>query len=291
MGIINQPTNLFASPFAQNGDKTVIPLNGGEAFGLASLDVGFPPVTQKPLIAGGVAPNRKDFNGILNMMSAYSFYAQSGGIFTWNSALNYSTPAIIAYQGKLYWCLVDSGPGTSVGAKPPSIHPDYWADLFTALADMVVSGGSTLFNPVGLVSMFYGTTAPTGWLALNGASFSPTQYPKLYALLKTNILPNFAGYVPRGYDPTGVVDPDGTARSIGSLQGDAIRNITGQFRGGTWSNQNLAGVFTMIGDAGYGTDSGPDRTYVVNFDASKQVPTAPENRMKNFSILYCIKHD
>lgn len=296
MAIINQPANLFSTPFAQNGDKNIIPASGGDEAGKASLASGFPPVTQKPLKEGGVAPSRKDFNGVLNMLSAFAFFNQSGGMFTWSDSLNYSQPAIVFYQDKLYWCLQDSGIGTTAGAKTPDNNPTYWQNLINALADMIAggSGGSNIFPDIGDIKMHYGTTAPSGWFALLGGTFSATQYPLLYAKLGTNILPNFSGRVPRAYDPTGAVDPHGASRAIGSLQTDAGKNASGYF--GADDRVVSSGVGgSFYAESGYDSGSeGKGGAFRIYLDLSRswgKEHTSTEFRMANFSILFCIKHD
>ena len=53
-----QPSFL-AQPFAQSGDKNIIPNTGGDLLGNASLALGFPKVTETPLELGGVPPQRR----------------------------------------------------------------------------------------------------------------------------------------------------------------------------------------------------------------------------------------
>lgn len=72
--------------FAQSGAKNTIPNTSQIAItpGAASFVDGFPPLTFKPLLAGGiaagggVAPSGADMNGILNMLSAYCAALQAG---------------------------------------------------------------------------------------------------------------------------------------------------------------------------------------------------------------------
>ena len=46
-------------------------------------------------------------------------------------------------------------------------------------------------NPVGTLITFYGNTAPAHYLACNGTAFDTARYPKLFAHLGSNILPDF----------------------------------------------------------------------------------------------------
>ena len=81
-----------------------------------------------------------------------------------------------------------------------------------------------------------------------------------------------------------------SGRSVGSFEGDAIRNITGVLS--SLSRNNLpTGVFY---DLGISTgDAFGGGTYTQNkagFNASRVVPTAPENRPKSLTELVCIYH-
>jgi hypothetical protein len=142
---------------------------------------------------------------------------------------------------------------------------------------------------VGAVIMYYGTAAPDGYLPCNGASFNATDYPQLYALLGKTTTPDMRGLFVRGYDPTGAKDPDGPTRALGSSQNDAIRNITGFIDSGT-GFFGASGAFQIQGPANERTIAGSWPSN-LDFDASRVVPTAPENRPVNITLLYCIKHD
>ena len=155
--------------------------------------------------------------------------------------------------------------------------------------------------PVGTVISYYGTTAPEGYFVCNGGSFSATTYPKLKALLGSNVLPDLRGYFIRGYDTRNTVDTNGAGRALGSEQGDAIRNIKGDLKVATYP---YGTYLSMTGSNGVFEAINPEaQTAVVErvalvdnggrlrFNASKVVPTADENRPKNKTLLYCIKHD
>jgi hypothetical protein len=279
-------------PFAVSGNKTVIPPDQGDP-GRAYLPQGFPPETQLPLSQGGIAPNRLDFNGILYMLSAFAFWQQSGGQWTYRATLNYAVPCIVYHEGKLWWCLAGNGPDTTV--VTPGTNPDYWQDLLSALAGMMSGGGgSSIFgNPPGTIIMYYGTAAPDGYLACDGAAFSASSYPLLYALLGKATTPDMRGLFVRGRDPAGAVDPDGAARAVGSKQTDAGRPATGSVSR-TVDNRDptASGVFSIGADTGNAKGSGGG--YALNFDISRAWGanhTAPEFRPANICLLYCIKHD
>lgn len=119
---------LLAAPFASSGDKNTIPA-ASQAGGVASLADGFPAITEQPIAAGGLPPQRKDFNGILHLLSQFAFYQQSGGLFEWADTLDYTTPAmVVGSDGRIYLALQDSGPGHS-GEQDPLTSPEYWIDI------------------------------------------------------------------------------------------------------------------------------------------------------------------
>lgn len=120
------PTQFFSGPFAASGDKTII---GAEpvATGRASLPEGFPPITATPISQGGIAPQREDFNGILYMLSAIQWWQQSGGMWQFNSALDYAPPAIVLYSGQYWQCVQACGASSQVVA--PGSNAAYWQPL------------------------------------------------------------------------------------------------------------------------------------------------------------------
>lgn len=83
----------------------------------------------------------------------------------------------------------------------------------------------------------------------------------------------------------------GNSAALGVAQGDAIRNIWGTFgtssQGYWWS---ASGAFYQSGGTYYGNGANAiDNSCYVNFDASRIVPTANENRPINKAVLYLIK--
>lgn len=99
-GILENPP-VLQQPFAFNGDKNTIPLSAtGDQ--RASLQEGFPPVTSQSILKGGIPPERKDFNGLGNLLSSMYFYLQNGGQFTFNPDVSnaiggYPAGAILTY--------------------------------------------------------------------------------------------------------------------------------------------------------------------------------------------------
>ena len=160
--------------------------------------------------------------------------------------------------------------------------------------------------PSGAVLYFAGQTAPAGWLKANGAAVSRTAYAALFAAIGTTYgagdgsttfnLPDLRGEFIRGWDDGRGID---SGRAIGSAQGDAIRNITGSIDSGTDQTRQLFDDVTAKGALAvsrrnwkrWTSDSGDGYNVpsAFDFDASRVVPTAAENRPRNIALLACIK--
>ena len=161
---------------------------------------------------------------------------------------------------------------------------------------------------VGEVAYFARTTPPSGWLKANGAAVSRTTYAALFAAIGTTFgagdgrttfnLPDLRGEFIRGLDDGRNID---RGRRLGTAQGDAIRNITGKLDGSAMGSGNQVLEGKMIASGAIGTtyqqrqwsgDQGGwgEQSVSFDFDASRVVPTASENRPRNVALLACIKY-
>ena len=160
--------------------------------------------------------------------------------------------------------------------------------------------------PSGAVMYFAGQTAPAGWLKANGAAVSRTLYAALFQAVGTTYgagdgrttfnLPDLRGEFIRGWDDGRGID---SGRTLGSAQGDAIRNITGKIDSGKNSALQLFDYIEPTGAFGVekswkqwtseGSGGNDNIPRAITFDASSVVPTAPENRPRNIALLACIK--
>ena len=127
--VVQEPLYLFERPFANEGTKNIIPATNNETTGLASQTNGFPAITQVPIKAGGIAPTRADFNGILYMLSAFAYWQQSGGLMTYKTTLQYSANCLVKHNNKLYMCILANGVDAAAGLKTPGIDTTYWQEL------------------------------------------------------------------------------------------------------------------------------------------------------------------
>ena len=76
---------LLSKAFAWSGDKNTIP--DASASPLASFETGWPPITEQPVITGGVPPARADFNGLDNLITTHLVYQNAGGLYPFNATL------------------------------------------------------------------------------------------------------------------------------------------------------------------------------------------------------------
>ena len=145
--------------------------------------------------------------------------------------------------------------------------------------------------PIGTVIAWPSNTMPTDggtWLLCNGQSC--LAYPELVKVLGKINVPNYQGIFLRGYGSQtsshyGTVTH--SSASLGDLQGDAIRNITGTF-GGNMRPTTGSGVFYLVSNGPQGNKTSNDGA-IFGFNASRVVPVADENRPANRSVNWLIR--
>ncbi|EPA3509110.1 phage tail protein [Escherichia coli] len=163
--------------------------------------------------------------------------------------------------------------------------------------------GSAL--PVGVPVPWPSATPPTGWLKCNGAAFSSEKYPNLAKVYPTLKLPDLRGEFIRGWDDGRGMD---AGRTILSAQGDAIRNIYGEFKTVNTENYSIwesvgsfkgavvplspstnNSYFSLIRSMVTERTDGAVYPKVIGLDASRIVPTANENRPRNIAFNYIVR--
>ncbi|EEV1513674.1 tail fiber protein [Escherichia coli] len=173
----------------------------------------------------------------------------------------------------------------------------------TALENLGLGEGSAL--PVGVPVPWPSATPPTGWLKCNGAAFSAEEYPELAKAYPTNKLPDLRGEFIRGWDDGRGMD---TGRAILSAQGDAIRNIYGEFKTVNTENYSIWEAASSFKGAVVPLSPSTNNSYfsltrsmvteradgavypkVIGLDASRIVPTANENRPRNIAFNYIVR--
>ncbi|MEQ9908163.1 phage tail protein [Pectobacterium odoriferum] len=140
----------------------------------------------------------------------------------------------------------------------------------------------------GIPLPFPAAVAPTGWLKCNGQSFDKTLYPILASRYPSGVLPDLRGEFVRGWDDGRGAD---SGRALLSAQSDAIRNITGKFETADLQNYVPSGAFADVTRTGAGISGSFVGVYhtEIDFDASKVVPTANENRPRNIAFNYIVR--
>nr|DAO27880.1 MAG TPA: Baseplate wedge protein [Caudoviricetes sp.] len=238
------------------------------------------------------------------------------GIIPWSSTLEYPAGAISVLNGKLYQAK------TQNTNKKPSENKEIWHviankewceqtflnkddkidaytkresdDKFALLQKAIPTGAYVLYSS--------NTNIPNGFLRCDGSALDKTAYAALFAAIGYTygrsgdkfLLPNFSdGKFMRG---TG-----GNAAALGAAQQDAIRNITGKFQTSaeefySETNQNTKnhrgwGAFQRYDAQGSRpTVTTVGKNLAYDFDASRVVPTANENRPLNMAVVVLIKY-
>lgn len=80
---MTNPT-LITTPFAENGDKNIIPESVGANPQNATMQAGFPPITQQKISEGGIPPERNDFNGMFNLVTQHLVHLNNGMSYEFN---------------------------------------------------------------------------------------------------------------------------------------------------------------------------------------------------------------
>ncbi len=138
---------------------------------------------------------------------------------------------------------------------------------------------------IGVPIPYPSATPPAGYLAMKGQAISQSTYPNLYALYGSH-LPDMRGEFIRGWDNGRGVD---NGRAIKSHQGDAMRNIKGNLGWiGDRANGGATAPFSSVKRGNFAMNSGRDDNWMDfrDFDASRSVPTANENRPRNIAFNY-----
>lgn len=130
------------------------------------------------------------------------------------------------------------------------------------------------FTPTGIIQMFGGSAAPTGWLLCDGSEVSQTTYASLYAVISSNFntggeapgnfrLPDFRRRVPVGAGGTGTVTLGNAVGNRGGAETHTLAIAEMPSHGHTTSSTDPNSHITMYRSAFYGagsllgTESGP----------------------------------
>ena len=151
-----EPSKWNVAPGA-NADCNDIPDTADADSGLASWSTLFPQLTALPLSAGGRAPKREDFNGLLRAFGQWAFYYMQGGVPSWESGIAYTAGSFARHNGVAWTALKDS-----TGVKPA--EGKYWH----ALSNFYTSGS--------LVSDLLNRVYPVGSIYMSAVNVSPASF-------------------------------------------------------------------------------------------------------------------
>ena len=149
--------------------------------------------------------------------------------------------------------------------------------------------------PVGSFLLWSGTHRyPSGFMECKGQLLNKADYPELFSVIEYTYGGSGNSFnLPKFDDGRFFRSTGGNADTLGRLQGDAIRNITGHIIANQLSSMNLTegALSTVVMGTGYSylQNGGPNYGLHTYFDASKVVPTANENRPTNSSVIVLIK--
>lgn len=159
MASSNTKPSYIPTPFASQGQKNTIPVADQGNY-LASWSLGFPPVTSEPLSEGGLPPTRLDVNGAFNVLSAFVYYLQVGGVFTFDPDLasyigGYPNGMMLWYNDgtNVYPLISTKNNNTDNFISNPSYIGASWARPFPSLGlDNAWTGNNTFSGGVALGS-------------------------------------------------------------------------------------------------------------------------------------------
>ena len=151
-----EPSKWNVAPGA-NADCNDIPDVVDADSGLASWSALFPQLTALPLSAGGRAPKREDFNGLLRAFGQWVFYFMQGGVPSWERGIAYTAGSFARHDGTTWTALKNS-----TGVKPA--EGEYWHAL------------SNFYTSNSLVSDLLNKVYPVGSIYMSAVNISPASF-------------------------------------------------------------------------------------------------------------------
>lgn len=129
MTTFNQPKR-WTHELGNRADVQELPDDTGATTGLASLQRLFQMITQTPIEAGGIAPDRVDFNSLFKLLGDNVYFSQQGGVWLYNAQVDYAVGRIVLHtDGNFYQSLKANGPSSTV--KAPGSDESTWTKIIT----------------------------------------------------------------------------------------------------------------------------------------------------------------
>jgi microcystin-dependent protein len=214
-----------------------------------------------------------------NVTPGYSW--SSGEIVTPAKMNLAATPTVVVADGEV----------TAAKLASSSVTSDKIASG-AVTSDKIASGAAI---PAGAVMSFAMNSAPTGWLACNGAAVSRSTYSALFSAVSTTYgtgdgsttfnVPDLRGYFVRGWGVAGQngTNSDGTASgTFAAKQADALKTHTHPYEKNV-NTLNAAFGATAFNQVWNGFNGNGSNT------GNPSTGTSTETRPKNIAMLYCIK--
>jgi len=274
---------LLTSPIAENGDKNVIPASTGATTGLLDQEHGFQQINELPLQAGGLPPQRKDFNGAFNLLSKLLFYVQKGWQFEYDENQDYYAGCVVKdTDGGLYCANTD----VSASSTHPKDDTTNWALINFGFnkKETFVSSGSFTAPVTGTYRITLQGGGGGGFTRLNAGLFGGrgggqgglmTFYEKLVAGASYSYTIGAGGSYPAGVGGTSTVIINGTTyecyggnKGSDGVGGEAKINSIVVGRGGSGgmptSDETSGGINWAYGGNGGGIGGANSNTIGTN---------------------------
>lgn len=239
----------------------------------------------------GFIPPMEYFNAAFNRVDKSLAYQLQRGVGEWDKDMEYPIGAIVSLGGIIY-----IAKSQNINKNPANeatiwdiVATQKWCDnLFvkkSQLKDDIPVGSYLLYSS--------NSNTPEGFLRCDGSALDKNAYSALFAVIGYTygrsgdkfLLPNFS-------DGKFMRSIGGNAAPLGTAQGDAIRNIVASLKTDI-PLYNYTGAFAKAPtqgsiSTGNGTKNNIDN--VIDFSASRVVPTANENRPLNMAVVVLIKY-
>lgn len=185
--------------------------------------------------------------------------------------------AIVAFPAEV-------NPNGFLRANGSTFNASAFPDLYKVLGNSNTLPDLTR-SDVGMTAYFATDNIPTGWIAFDDIErqVTPQSYPELYRHLVAKY--GSISAAPKAADR--FLRNAGNGLQVGQTQDDAIRNITSKHLG--MHAGDIDGAVYRGARTGVYHDGGTGAKGYIEFDASRVVPTANENRPKSLVLKLCVK--
>lgn len=231
------------------------------------------------IVTAGLDPDHEDLGQVVEALQAMG--VGTGQFQNYSSLRTYTTGEVVRGSDGVFYEFYDrdlNGEVQGVDPTESANRPHVWMRW-----DGVRPGQTVKWRS---------ETLPEGYIVNDGDDYSRSDYRRIFAAFGTTYgagdgsttfgVPDDRDEFHRGWDF------GASGRALAEHQSDAIRNITGSIVGGVVEEGAVFnGAFQLngvgAGGAGNATDAG------IDFDASRVVPTASENRPRNNAVIYLTK--